>query len=257
MERSGRRDGREGTRGRSRKCYASSVPDEKSPDEKPPPWPVLSGADYEERRGQARAKAADELRAKNPQAIGILDSAGELVCHRTFAVSGQDLTGLKQGQLLHRLLVSFCRTHMLVTDLVRHCELVDAVVLLRKQMELVARIYEIEAVDDATHLEGKTPNIKACLAPLRRMYGEYSAVAHSAKEGPLSLLGDQLEGDDAETVVFPVYNHNAVAVAQHLGLVSLDFLAATRPMCKALQVDISVTEQLGADWILMACSDLQ
>ena len=53
-------------------------------------------------------------------------------------------------------------------------------------MELIARLYELER-GERSDLEGKTPNVKWLGTQMKRLYGEVSAIAHSAKEEPLAL----------------------------------------------------------------------
>lgn len=112
-------------------------------------------------------------------------------------------------------------------------------------------------MEDASHLEGKTPNVRESAQGLRKMYGEYSAIAHSSKEEPLALLGDRLEGEDRWTVLYPEFNHNALAVAHHTGILALDFLEATRDFSQQAAPDTTATQEFGERALLLWCADLQ
>ena len=60
------------------------------------------------------------------------------------------------------LSASFIRSYYLVTDLFMNGDLIEGLVLLRKQIEVLARITELEE-NTVAKLRGKTPNIKHIL----------------------------------------------------------------------------------------------
>lgn len=83
---------------------------------------------------------------------------------------------------------SFVRTHYLVMDCVLNGDLVEAVVLSRKQLESLARLHEIDA-KPLNQLFKKTPNISNVLrGESGRMYGHMSEVAHFSTPRVAELL---------------------------------------------------------------------
>jgi hypothetical protein len=114
-----------------------------------------------------------------------------------------------------------------VADLLVQGELIEAATLLRKQMELVSRLNELGTAIDIEELIGRTPNIKHLREDLRRMYGEYSEVAHSSHPRSLQFLGT-IEKDGREyTQLYPVFHENLHAGLSHLVLVTAEFFRWT------------------------------
>lgn len=92
------------------------------------------------------------------------------------------------------LSASFIRTYFLVTDLLLNGDLIEGLVLLRKQIEVLARILELEksAVEE---LRGKTPNVKHLLTNgTGRIYGRLSEVAHFSTPECTELMGVNVDG---------------------------------------------------------------
>src|ERR1043166_3572986 len=87
--------------------------------------------------------------------------------------------------------------------------LIDAATLLRKQFELLARLNELHAAGTIDHLLKKNPQFSALKTNIRRLYGEYSKIAHSAAPQPLELLGRIEDGKRAWTAVYPIFLEDA------------------------------------------------
>lgn len=107
-----------------------------------------------------------------------------------------------------KLIVSFIRTHYVISDLVKYSENIEAVVLLRKQLELLSRYRELEN-KSINSLHGKTPyvkNMKNC-GPL---YGIFSEISHSSKDETLSLLGEYLSDDAVAYSLLPVFTKHTI-----------------------------------------------
>lgn len=83
---------------------------------------------------------------------------------------------------------SFIRTHYLVIDCVFNGDLIEAIVLSRKQLEILARLHEIDA-KPLNKLFKKTPDISNILqGESGRMYGDMSEVAHFSTPRVAELL---------------------------------------------------------------------
>jgi hypothetical protein len=73
---------------------------------------------------------------------------------------------------------SFIRTHFIISDMILDGNLVEAMVLLRKQLESLVRLHEIDT-KPLGKLEGKVPNIQNVMNKAAgRVYGNLSEVAH-------------------------------------------------------------------------------
>lgn len=107
-----------------------------------------------------------------------------------------------------KLIVSFIRTHYVISDLVKYSENIEAVVLLRKQLELLGRFKELEK-QPSKSLYGKTPNIKH-IENCGELYGVLSEISHSAKEETLSLLGEYVSDDAVSYSLLPVFTKHTI-----------------------------------------------
>jgi hypothetical protein len=115
-------------------------------------------------RSRVLARSAvgeSQFREGNPRAVGIIEAAGEIVAELALFLSEKDLRTLPEGLQRGDLIVSYCRSQFIVADLIVQGELIDAVVLLPKQLELVARLWELMERDPRELLR-RTPNVVAC-----------------------------------------------------------------------------------------------
>lgn len=119
------------------------------------------------------------------------------------------------------LTASFVRTYFLVTDMLMHGDLVEALVLIRKQIESLARLIELESAS-VRELEGKTPNIKHVLINgSGRMYGHLSEIAHFATPYTASFLGVNRDGERVGPSMVPIFQESLLVymeAAQFTGL---------------------------------------
>jgi hypothetical protein len=107
------------------------------------------------------------------------------------------------------LSASFIRSYYLVTDLFMNGDLIEGLVLLRKQIEVLARIIELETTSVAK-LRGKTPNIKHILTNgTGRIYGQLSEVAHFSTPESAEIMGVNVEGVRCGPSLNPQFNENA------------------------------------------------
>ena len=92
------------------------------------------------------------------------------------------------------LSASFIRSYYIVTELLMNGDLIEGLVLLRKQVEILARILELEERSVAL-LRGKTPNIKYILTNgTGRVYGHLSEVAHFSTPECAEIMGVNTDG---------------------------------------------------------------
>lgn len=170
---------------------------------------------YVRSREAFRQKAVKDFIAADSEATDLIYRSGEYVAWFTLGLSGKDFRSVPNGLYISDLIVSFTRTHFIASDLVLAGELIDGATLLRKQFELLARLHELSEEDEKA-LERKVPNVRALKSQLRRLYGEYSEIAHSASKLPLRLLGRVSDAEGDRTPVYPHFDDNARIAALHL-----------------------------------------
>lgn len=140
-------------------------------------------------RDHFRKVAQHEFLKFNDEANILVASVNELVASLTLFVSGKSFREIDNGLYLADLMVSFCRSHFIASDLLLGGELVEGAVIVRKQIELLARLNEIANGLDIDRLIRKTPNIKHLKTGLNRLYSDYSEISHSASPKVMELLG--------------------------------------------------------------------
>lgn len=129
---------------------------------------------YRTSRDQWRSKARYDLDACAPQFSQLLDDVDDFVAHLALGLSGQRIEALGSQGYINFLIVSFVRTHMTATDLARTGDLIDSAILVRKQMETLARLSELTSPTEASTAIRRTPNIGKLRSNLKQLYGAYS-----------------------------------------------------------------------------------
>jgi hypothetical protein len=102
-------------------------------------------------------------------------------------------------------------------------DLIDAAVVIRKQMELVSRLLELQAGVNIDELIGRVPNVRHLRIQIRRMYDEYSSIAHSSHPRTLQLLGTIHEDGLEYTPLYPVFDKNVFVALHHLSFLGMEF----------------------------------
>lgn len=192
---------------------------------------------YEESREIARKRARAKFFAKHPRALPLIVLGGEYVARCILFLSGRDISHIKHGQYVSDLLISFTRTHFVAQDLLGQGEHIEAIVLVRKQLELLARLHEIAKAEKIEGLIRKTPNLRALDAKLRVLYATYSEVAHSAHPIHLQQLGNIKVRGKEYRAVYPVYDPNSIVTFQHLMLTIVEFYRWAKPILSAAYSD--------------------
>lgn len=124
------------------------------------------------------------------------------------------------------LIVSFFRTQLIISEHILNSELIEATILERKQIELIARLSEINKRvnenESLNKLKGKTPNVGNgnVSENLKSMYGMFSEIAHSSKTEPFALLVTEPENSTIKYSVLPEYDsiNTIVALNNHIQL---------------------------------------
>jgi len=101
---------------------------------------------------RARNDTSREFYAANEAYSRLID----LICESTFSQALEIQNEVTLTKYQHALLASFVRSTVISVELIVKSELVEAVTILRKQVELLARLYELENKEFES-LSGKTP----------------------------------------------------------------------------------------------------
>ena len=121
------------------------------------------------------------------------------------------------------LSASFIRTHFLVCNLIMNGDVVEAVVLIRKQLESLARLNELDSRPLAK-LNGRTPNIQNALkGGAGRIYGDLSEISHFATPRVADFLHIIERGEATGPSLLNVYSERAVACMDMCQFIALYF----------------------------------
>ncbi len=178
---------------------------------------------YLQNRALARSIACKSFFENNPNAKLLTNCINEIVANLTFQTCEINFSKIKNGNYITDLVVSFCRSHFIAMDLILGCELIEAAVLIRKQLELLSRLNELLVVFDIANLEQKTPNLKHLKTDLKKLYNDYSEVAHSSVQKPLQLLGRIQKDNSTHTPVYPEFQANSYITLQHLAMTVFEY----------------------------------
>jgi hypothetical protein len=119
---------------------------------------------------------------------------------------------------------SFVRTHYIISDMILAGDLMEALVLLRKQLESLVRLHEIDK-KPLRKLEGKVPNIQNVMNKAAgRLYGHLSEVAHFGRGRVTELLHVVEDGERRGPSLYPVYADRARACFDLSCFVAIHFL---------------------------------
>ncbi len=178
---------------------------------------------YVSSREAFRKRAQHDFLCFHAHANDLIVSTNELVASLTLSISGESFTGAKGGPYVSDLMASFCRSHFIACDLIVGGELIEADVLIRKQMELLARLNEISSGFDLDKLEKRTPNVRHLKTALKKLYGDYSEIAHSASPKVMQILGGTKSENGTYTLLYPEFRENAYVSMQHLVMTALEY----------------------------------
>ena len=123
------------------------------------------------------------------------------------------------------LSASYLRTHFIINDMILHSDLVEANTLLRKQLECLTRLHELDS-KPLQKLTRKTPNVINTFRKMgKETYPHLSEIAHFASPNAGELLHIlEQEGDLVGPSMMPVYTKAAHACFELQALVSFYFL---------------------------------
>lgn len=167
-----------------------------------------SGKGYVYDLCSCRKEAMDALLKAYPSIPGVF---GRMTSF--FTDFSHRLDGIEVGDegLQYKLLlaVSFMRTHVCACEHIFNSESIESATLLRKQLELIARMKEVD-VNQLSTLFGRVPNVRN-VRPMNVLYGVLSKIAHNADVESLDMLGFRMEDEmHKHFCLYPVYNENTI-----------------------------------------------
>lgn len=124
------------------------------------------------------------------------------------------------------LSASFIRTHQVIIELLPSGHTLESIVLLRKQMETLARFRELDH-KSASQLKGRTPNIKYLnMTDAGKAYGHYSKLAHFSDPTVTEVLGFDITGEGiAAPHTFPEYSADLLGFMNTNCLLGIQFVS--------------------------------
>lgn len=158
----------------------------------------------------ARVNARQEFFEKNPLYKPIVDAVRTVLPNVVIAIEHE----CRLINYTKSLLASFVRTAFVSIDLIESSELIEATALNRKQIELLARLHELDSKSYES-LSGKTPNVKHLLSKVKNLYSIYSESAHSATYAAHSLLGFYEGRERKHSLLFPEFTENTEIIFQN------------------------------------------
>ena len=166
---------------------------------------------YCEQLFDARLYAEKRFLEDYPEAKEVMDKTIDFF---TIVTNKLDSIEFAEEKIQYKLLliVSFMRTHYVINELITYSEIIEASTLMRKQLELIARLKEID-VNELERLDKKVPQMK-------QYYGLWSQVAHNASFDSLDMLGFNMEDENHKRFyVQPSYTDSTIeAFDMNIGL---------------------------------------
>ena len=172
---------------------------------------------YKEQLLEARLFSERRLKEEYPGYETIVNKMADFYTMIIGNFASVEIADEKQQYKL-LLAVSFMRTHYVINELIVYSEIIEATTLMRKQLELIARMEEID-VSELEKLDKKVPQMKH-VPWMREYYGLWSQVAHNANMDSLDLLGYNLEDETHKRFYAqPTYTENTIhALCMSIGL---------------------------------------
>ena len=145
-----------------------------------------------------------------------------IVCETTYSKALEIENSITLTKYQQSLLSSFVRSTVVSVELIINSELIEAVAILRKQVELLARLYELEK-NDSKNLLRKTPKISTLKTNIKRLYSKFSEGAHSSTYGSMSLLGFYKNRKRKNHLFYPEFTENTEIIFDNWLFVFFEF----------------------------------
>ena len=196
---------------------------------KTPPFDVENllklAVDFQAVSTEAREKAREVFRETEPSGESSLRILIDGFIAKLALVTNKriisDTDEKKSYQL--SLSASFCRTHYLINDLIMCGDLIEGLVLIRKQLESLTRMYELDKTPLQKLLK-RTPNVTNVFGKSGKvMYPQLSEFAHFATPRVGELLSVVEKGELRGPSLVPEFSEAAFGCYEFHVLVSIYF----------------------------------
>lgn len=189
-----------------------------------------------------RLKAAHDLSSTSPDGFALLDGCRSVCALFADSISGGNWAQVKHAVYLVGLTAGFLRTQLTVLELAEQSEVADGATLLRKNIEALARIRELEATTDAERLYKRPPNVSALKGNARLLYGGYSEIAHSAHPRTAQLLGGPEDGAPGWVSLHPKFGEHTLVLISNSFVVLGEFYEWSRDIFPTMSDDYPLQE---------------
>lgn len=174
---------------------------------------------------KSREACREEYRRKEPNEHNVLriliDGQIASLAHR---FSNQTIATDEGISYQLTIFTSYIRSHFVINDLIMGGDVIEALTVVRRQIEALARLNEIDS-RPLQKLLGKTPNVRNILGKHSgSLYGYLSEVAHSASPHISILLGVVSDRERAGTSLTPMFSDSLGAAFEVHWYFSLYFL---------------------------------
>lgn len=124
----------------------------------------------------------------------------------------------------YNLVYSFIRTYFVISDLIFNSDLIEAHILIRKQMETLTRLHELDKKPIAKLLK-KTPNVLNLFGNAGRpLYPKLSEIAHFSSIEVGNFISFKTAEGKIEPSLFPFYNKASLYCYDKHAFISLYFM---------------------------------
>lgn len=142
------------------------------------------------------------------------------------------------------LVTSYVRTHFIINDMIMDGDIVEATILIRKQLESLTRMNELDS-KPLLKLMKKTPNVINCFKkPGKKIYPHLSEVAHFATPRVGELLHVVEDGELVGPSLHPQYVEAAHGCFDLQAFVTIYFLFWFIDKQEAWYPEIDKTENM-------------
>lgn len=122
------------------------------------------------------------------------------------------------------LVTSYVRSHYIINEMILDSDIIEATTLIRKQLESLTRIHELDK-NPLLKLLKKTPNVINCFKSVgKKIYPHLSEIAHFATPRVGELLHVVEDGDLVGPSLHPRYTKSAHGSFDLHALISIYFL---------------------------------
>ncbi|AZA56350.1 hypothetical protein [Chryseobacterium shandongense] len=123
------------------------------------------------------------------------------------------------------LSASYIRTHFLINDLIMSGDVIEAATLLRKQLEALTRLIEVEE-KEISKLEKKTPNVNNVFNnSTKELYKQLSEIAHSSSNKVTDMISNfEEDRNRAEAHIYPQFSLHSLECYKFHVFIAMGFL---------------------------------